>query len=88
MPNGIPETSCWPETGAGIAVKWHHSGRHRNDRRRRISVSKGPGLLVRRRIQIVLGLLHGIRLMERLLRLLLRLLLMLLESAYASLGTA
>jgi len=58
---------------------------HRHYRWWRIAVPQGARLLIGRGIKIVLGLLHGIWLMQRLLRLLLMLL---LQTAYASLRTA
>lgn len=58
---------------------------HRDDRWWRIAVSESARLLVRRGIEIVLGLLHGIWLMQRLLRLLL---VLLLQTANTTLRTA
>lgn len=80
--------NCALMAGLWILRKEGGETYHRDDRRRRISVPQGASLLIRRGIQAVLGLLHGICLMDRLLGLLLRLLLVLLQPAYTSLWTA
>lgn len=68
-----------------VRIDNQHETHHRDDRWWWVSVSQGARLLVRRRVEIVLGLLHGIGLMQRLLRLLL---VLLLQATDTSLWTA
>jgi len=79
---GIGERSLSPLSNFNYLKQETH---HRDDRWWRVAVPQSARLLVRRGVEIVLSLLHGVLLMQRLLRLLLMLL---LQAANAGLRTA